>query len=126
MEIEAKLQEQFVNNQIAYGIANDEFNYRRVNKLYDGGQEILRLIWRTRGGGLLVLDGLSMHREPYVALGAAVGLLPVNEEIALKKLHELEESNNSNVAYNARMCISEWKKGGMRNIRDIYLEESAK
>lgn len=123
MENSSILAEEFVANQIAYGVASDNFDFKSGNKLYDIGQKILRMIWDLEDHGFSVLDKLSMHKEPYVALGAAVGLLPLNETLAFKRLCALKDSQSPNAIYSAEMCMSEWKKGGMANIRDAKLEK---
>ena len=115
----AQLREAFVENRIAYGIAIDKFDYKVGNKLYDRGQVMLTKVWRLDDQGRSLMAELSMHAEPHVALGAAVGLLPIDEALAIERLTQLEKSVNSNVAFDAGMCLSEWKKGGMNNIRNF-------
>jgi hypothetical protein len=115
----AEFIEQFVANKVAYGIASDTYDYKVGNKLYDKGFKLLKKVWAMENRGVSILVGLSVHENPYVAIGAAVGLLPLDEALAIERLSQLETSENSNVAYNAQMCISEWKKGGMANIRNM-------
>jgi hypothetical protein len=119
MADDAQLRDAFVANRIAFGLSSDKFDYKVGNKLYDKGQEILKKVWASSDHGRSLLTELSVSAEPHVALGAAVGLLPIDESLAIERLILLEKSANDNVAFDARMCLSEWEKGGLNNVRNF-------
>ena len=100
-----------------HGEATESGNYKLGNKNYDLiVKSIDYLIKESAIDHLLkFLDDPNIS----VRVWAAAYLLPIYEKEALNTLLSIMQGNGI-IAGNAQITIQEWKKGNLKNIRELY------
>jgi hypothetical protein len=94
-----------------HGRCAESGDYKRGNKAFDRVLAAIAELQRYVDRGESVLTELLNHPNGWVSLGAATHLLPLRAELASKVLEDLASGPRSEVAFNARMVLREWRLG---------------
>jgi hypothetical protein len=95
------------------GRALERGDSKSANRNYDKLVRLVPLIRAFGDAGTAALITLTTDDDDAVACLAAIYTLPVDEERALALLEGLAAKRGI-VAFTAKMCIEQWKKGEMK------------
>jgi hypothetical protein len=105
--------DEYVEAARLHGEATERGDHELANQQYDALIDALRRLRSEAGGeGPALLDMLD-HEDPHVRCCAATHLLAVDPERALEALEALG-STPGIAGFNAKMVLSEWRKGQLR------------
>jgi Domain of unknown function (DUF2019) len=105
------LKDRYIAAAAEHGRCTESGDYKRGNAAYD---RIIAVVAELRGRadrGESVLIELLNHPNGWVRLGAATHLLPLQVELASTILENLASGPRSDVEFNARMVLREWRIG---------------
>jgi hypothetical protein len=106
--------DEYIKAAMSHGEALAEGNSKKANSAYDLIEKNYNILRESMNDGLELLVGLLTHENNSVRLWAARHTLNYNSNLAEKVLSELGTLKKTPVAFDARMVLSEWKKGNLK------------
>lgn len=97
-----------------YGLANDNGQYKIVNKQHDVLVKLWKELHRRGQEGRTILLHLMKHANPWVRLWAATNVLFFAPDRAEQVLSELATSAPSLARFMAEVTLREWRKGALK------------
>jgi Domain of unknown function (DUF2019) len=94
-----------------HGQCTESGDYKRGNAAFDRAIAALAELRGCADRGESVLIDLLKHPNGWVRLGAATHLLPLQAELASTILESLASGPRSQLEFNARMVLREWRAG---------------
>jgi hypothetical protein len=94
-----------------HGCCTESGDYKRGNAAFDRTIAALAELRGRADRGESVLIELLNHPNGWVRLGAATHLLPLQAELASTILESLASGPRSQLEFNARMVLREWRAG---------------
>jgi hypothetical protein len=104
----------YIAEAAEHGRCTENGNYKRGNVAYD---RVIAALAELRGHadqGEAVLTELLNHPNEWVRLGAATHLLPLRAELATTILENLACGPQSQLEFNAKMVLREWRAGRLK------------
>jgi hypothetical protein len=103
--------ERYVAETAEHGRCTESGDYKRGNAAYDRMIAALAELRGRADRGESVLIELLDHPNGWVRLGAAIHLLPLRAELASTVLEDLASGPQSQLEFNAKMGLREWRAG---------------
>ena len=103
--------DRFIAEAAEHGRCAESGDYKSGNKAFDRMLAALAELQGRADRGELALTELLNHQNGWVRLGAATHLLPLRAELASKVLEDLASGPRSEVEYDARIVLREWRAG---------------
>jgi Domain of unknown function (DUF2019) len=94
-----------------HGRCTESGDYKKGNAAFDRMIAALAELRERADRGESVLIELLDHPNGWVRLDAAIHLLPLRAELASKILESLASGPRSEVEFEARMILREWRAG---------------
>jgi Domain of unknown function (DUF2019) len=94
-----------------HGRCTESGDFKKGNAAYDRIIAVLKELRRHADRGESVLIELLNHPNGWVRLGAATHLLPLRAEVASSLLENLASGPRSEVEFEARTILREWRAG---------------
>lgn len=103
---------EYIKAAMNHGNALAEGNSKKANSAYRIIEKNYNILKQNEALELLI--GLLTHENNSVKLWAARHTLNYKSDLAKKVLLELGTLKSTSVAFDARMVLSEWKKGNLK------------
>ena len=103
--------ERYVAETAEHGRCTESGDYKRGNAAYDRMIAALAELRERADRGESVLIELLDHPDGWVRLDAAIHLLPLRAELASTILEDLASGPQSQLEFNAKMGLREWRAG---------------
>jgi hypothetical protein len=94
-----------------HGRSTESGDYKKGNAAYDRMIAALAELRERADRGESVLKELLDHPNGWVRLDAAIHLLPLRAELASTVLEDLASGPQSQLEFNAKMGLREWRAG---------------
>ena len=101
----------YVAEAIEHGRCTESGDFKRGNAAYDRMKAALAELRARADRGESALMELLDHPTGWVRLSAATHLLPLRMELATEVLEALASGPQSQVEFDARMVLREWRAG---------------
>jgi hypothetical protein len=108
--------DRYIAEAAEHGRCTESGDYKRGNKAFDRMTAALAELRGYADRGESVLTELLNHPNGWVRLGAATDLLPLRAELASTTLENLASGPQSQLEFNAKMVLREWRAGRL-NVR---------
>lgn len=105
--------EKYIDAAINYGKAQEEGNFKEVNKNAEKIQIIRKELKKGSEIYLEQLESLLNHDNDYVRLKASFDLLSIQSKKAENELVELSRKRGL-IGFEAEMILQEWEKGNLK------------
>jgi hypothetical protein len=103
--------DRYVAEAAEHGRCTESGDFKKGNAAYDRMKVALAELRGRADRGESVLIELLNHPNGWVRLGAATHLLPLRAELASTILESLASGPQSEVEFDARMVLREWRAG---------------
>jgi hypothetical protein len=103
--------DRYIAEAVEHGRCTESGDYKRGNAAFDRMKAALAELRGHSDRGESILIELLNHPNGWVRLDAATDLLPLRAELASTILENLASGPRSEVEFNARMVLREWRAG---------------
>lgn len=103
--------DRYVAEAAEHGRCTESGDFRKGNAAFDRMIAALEELRRHADRGESVLIELLNHPNGWVRLDAAIHLLPLRAELASTILEKIASGPRSEVEFEARMILREWRAG---------------
>ena len=103
--------DRYIAEAAEHGRCTESGDYKRGNAAFDRMIAALAELREYADRGESVLTELLNHPNGWVRLGAATHLLPLRAELASTILENLASGPQSQLEFNAKMVLREWRAG---------------
>jgi hypothetical protein len=103
--------DRYIAEAAEHGRCTESGDYKKGNAAFDRMIAALGELRERADRGESVLTELLSHPNGWVRLGAATDLLPLRAELASTILENLASGPRSEVEFEARMVLREWREG---------------
>jgi hypothetical protein len=103
--------DRYIAEAAEHGRCTESGDYKRGNAAFDRMIAALAELREYADRGESVLTELLKHPNGWVRLGAATHLLPLRAELASTILENLASGPQSQLEFNAKMVLREWRAG---------------
>lgn len=105
--------DRFIAKAVEHGRCAESGDYRRGNVAFDQMLAALAELRARADRGESVLIELLNHPNGWVRLGAATHLLPLRAQLACTVLENLASGPQSQLEFDAKMVLREWRAGSL-------------
>jgi hypothetical protein len=108
------IKDRYIAAAAEHGRCTENGDFKRGNAAYDRMIAALAELRGRADRGQSVLVELLVHPNRWVRLDAAVHLLPLRTELATTTLETLASGPRSEMAFEAKMILREWRAGRLK------------
>jgi hypothetical protein len=106
--------DRYIAEAAEHGRCTESGDYKRGNTAFDRMNAALAELRGRADRGESILVELLNHPNGWVRLDAATDLLPLRADLASAILENLASGPRSEVEFNARMVLREWRAGRLK------------
>jgi hypothetical protein len=106
--------DRYIAEAAEHGRCTENGDYKKGNMAYDRLMSALAELRGHADQGETVLTKMLNHPNEWVRLGAATHLLPLRAELASTILEHLAAGPQSQLEFNAKMVLREWRAGRLK------------
>ena len=106
--------DRFIAEATEHGRCAESGDYDKGNAAFDRMIAALAALRERADRGESVLIELLNHPNGWVRLGAATHLLPLRGDLASQVLEDLASGPRSQVEFDAKMVLREWRAGRLK------------
>jgi hypothetical protein len=104
----------YIAEAAEHGRCTESGDYKKGNAAFDQMEVALAKLRRRPDRGESILTELLDHPNGWVRLAAATDLLPLRADLASTILENLASGPQSQLEFNAKMVLREWRAGRLK------------